>query len=168
MWSFLSLYTLLCVALVAFRPYLYHTLIFMIRQLTLALLVTSLLISCEDPTDCNGFRLDEEFEISIDQTITNCPENISITLFEIQDSRCPTGGQCIWAGMIVIKGELIIEGKEYGLELSTFESVSKFPESFSTADYSVKLVDAVPFPDLNTTEKQEEKRAIFLITGRST
>ncbi|UZD20995.1 hypothetical protein PBT90_15595 [Algoriphagus halophytocola] len=140
----------------------------MIRILTLALLVTGLLISCDDPTDCNGFRLGQEFEIPMDEPISNCPENISITLFEIQDSRCPIGAQCIWSGMISISGELTINGKEYDLNLSSYETVSGFPESFSTTDYTVKLVDAVPFPDITKTTKEGEKRAILLITRRST
>ena len=137
------------------------------RKLLILVLSVSLLFSCDD-NDCKGFDLGKEFEIAIDETIQNCPKNITITLLKIQDSRCPAGAQCIWQGMIMIEGMLTIEGKNYQLKLSTEESFSGYLVQFSTEEYTVKLIDAVPFPDLSSPHKPEDKRAILVISKRST
>lgn len=112
--------------------------------------------------------LGKEFEIAINETLQNCPKNISITLLDIQDCRCPAGAQCIWAGMIVIDAALTIDGKELGLQLSTNENASGFPQEFSTSEYTAKLIDATPYPDVNNPHKSEDKRAILVISKRST
>lgn len=138
------------------------------RNLLLLFLSALLLISCDDATDCDGFRLGKEFEIALDETLQNCPKNIAFTLLDIQDSRCPAGALCIWAGMIVIEGQLTVDGKELDLQLSTNENASGFPDQFSTSGYTVKLIDAVPYSDLNNPHNPEDKRAILVISKRST
>jgi len=70
--------------------------------------------------------------------------------------------------MIVIKGQLNIDGKNIDLQLSNNENASGFPNQFSSSGYTVKLIDAIPLPDLNNPQKPEDKRAIFVISKRST
>ncbi|WP_339868536.1 hypothetical protein [uncultured Algoriphagus sp.] len=137
------------------------------RKLLILVLSVSLLFSCDD-NDCKGFDLGKEFEIAIDETIQNCPKNITITLLKIQDSRCPAGAQCIWQGMILIEGMLTIDGKDYPLKLSTEESFSEYPVQFSNEDYIVRLVDAFPYPDIGDSSSPEDKRAILIVSNRST
>jgi hypothetical protein len=138
------------------------------RNLLILFLSVSLFFSCDDKNDCEGLEVGKEFEIAINERLQNCPKNISITLLDVQDSRCPAGAQCIWAGMIVIDAALNIDGKEIDVQLSTNENASGFPQEFSTSDYTVKLIDSVPYPDLNNPHKPEDKRAILIITKRST
>ncbi len=138
------------------------------RPLLILFMPVFLLFSCDGENDCDGFNLGKEFEIAINETLQNCPKNVFITLLEIQDSRCPAGGECIWAGMIVIDATLTIDGKDQDLQLSTNENVSGFPAEFSTSEYTVKLIDAVPYPDVNNSHKPEDKRAILVISKRST
>ncbi|WP_425637228.1 hypothetical protein ACPUEN_17475 [Algoriphagus yeomjeoni] len=138
------------------------------HRLLVLFLSSSLLFSCNDSNDCEGFDVGKEFEIAINETLQNCSKNISVTLLDIQDSRCPAGGVCIWQGMILIEGKLSIEGKDYELKLSTEESFSGFPAEFSTSEFTVKLIDAVPYPDLNNPHEPEDKRAILILSKRST
>ncbi|MEB2781914.1 hypothetical protein U3A58_16085 [Algoriphagus sp. C2-6-M1] len=138
------------------------------RNLLILFLSVSLLFSCDDKIACNGFDVGQEFEIAINETLENCPKNISITLLDIQDSRCPNGAQCIWAGMIIIDAQLKIDGKNLDLQLSTNENASGFPDEFSTSEYRAKLIDAIPYPDLNNPHKTEDKRVILVISKRST
>lgn len=63
------------------------------RNLLYLFLFSSLFFSCDDNNDCDGFDLGKEFEIAIDETLQNCPKNISFTLLNVQDSRCPNGVQ---------------------------------------------------------------------------
>ncbi|WP_339752969.1 hypothetical protein [Algoriphagus aquimarinus] len=138
------------------------------RNLLILFLFVSLLFSCEDKNECEGFDLAKEFEMAIGETLENCPKNTSITLIDIQDSRCPTGGECIWQGMIMIEGMLTIDGKDYQLKLSTEELFSGYPVQFSTEEYAVRLIDAIPDPDLNNPHNPEDKKAILIVTKRST
>lgn len=138
------------------------------RKVLILLFSVSLLFSCDDNNDCEGFNLGKEFEIAINETLQNCPKNISFTLLDIQDSRCPADGQCIWQGMIVIDATLTIDGKDQQLQLSTNENVSGFPAEFFTSEYSVKLIDAVPYPDFSSPHKPEDKKAILIVSKRST
>ncbi|RAI89973.1 hypothetical protein [Algoriphagus yeomjeoni] len=138
------------------------------HRLLVVFLTSSLLFSCEDSIDCDGFDLGKEFEIAIDETIQNCPKNISLTLLDVQDSRCPANAVCIWEGMIVVEGKLTVNGKDIDLQLSTNENVSAYPNQFSTSDYTVKLIDAIPYPDLNNPHKATDKRAVLIVSKRST
>lgn len=137
------------------------------RKVLILLFSVSLLFSCDD-NDCEGFNLGKEFEIAINEKLQNCPKNISFTLLGIQDSRCPADGQCIWQGMIVIDAMLTIDGKDQQMQLSTNENVSGFPAEFTTSEYSVKLIDAVPYPDFSSPHKPEDKKAILIVSKRST
>lgn len=128
----------------------------------------SLFFSCDDKTDCEGFDLGKEFEIAINETLENCPKNISITLLDVQDSRCPAGAVCVWEGMIVLEATLRINNKDYDVELSTSERMSGSPAQLSIEGYTVKLIDAIPFPDINDSSSPENKRAILLISKSST
>ncbi len=138
------------------------------RNLLILFLSLSLFFSCDDKNDCEGFDLGKEFEIAINETLENCPKNISITLLDVQDSRCPAGAVCIWEGMIVINAEMNIDGKDLDLQLSTNENASRFPQEFSTSEYTVKLIDAIPYPNINDPQNPEDKRAILVISKRST
>ncbi|PZX56732.1 hypothetical protein [Algoriphagus chordae] len=138
------------------------------RHLLVLFLSVSLFFSCNDSNDCEGFEVGKEFEIAIEQQLENCLKNISVKVIEIQDSRCPAGAQCIWAGMIVLRGELIVGGQKQYILLSTNENASGFPDEFSTLEYTVKLVDAIPYLDLNKPYKPEDQRAILIISKRST
>lgn len=128
---------------------------------------SSLFYSCDFTTDCAGFDLGNEFEIALDETLQNCPNNISITLQAIQDSRCPTGGVCIWEGMIVMEATLQIDNHSHEIQLSTNERVSGSPFQIAIEGYTVKLIDAIPFPDVNDTSKPKNKQAILIISKRS-
>ena len=138
------------------------------RNLLILFLSVSILFSCDDKNDCGGFDVGKEFEIGINETSRNCPKNISITLIDIQDSRCPDGAQCIWAGMIVVEAAVTIDGKDLDLQLSNNENASGFPDEFSTSEYTVKLIDSIPYPDINNPSKPEDKRAVLIVSKRST
>lgn len=136
------------------------------RNLFIPLLSLFLLFSCDDKNDCRGFKLGQEFEISIEETLQNCLENVSITLLDIQDSRCPDGVQCVWAGMIVIEGEMISNGRTQPFQLSNNQDISGFSDQFSNTEYTVKLIDVVPYPTIDAESK--DKRAILTVSTRST
>lgn len=138
------------------------------RILLLLFTVSILLSSCAETEDCTGFKLNQEFEIALNKTVRNCSENVSFTLLDIQDSRCPIAATCVWEGMIVLKGTFVINGASREIQLSNNPEVSSFPSQFSTSEYSIKLVDVVPFPNIDKVYDTKDQRAILIISERST
>ncbi|MEP0711566.1 MAG: hypothetical protein ABJC55_06555 [Algoriphagus sp.] len=123
--------------------------------------------SCDNEKNCEGIDLDKEYEIAINERLQICPKNFYLTLLNIQDSRCPNGIVCIWQGMIVIEATVTIDGKEHDFQLSTNETASGFPVQLSTEGYIIKLIDATPYPNQNDSSNPDNKRAVLLISKRS-
>ncbi len=63
----------------------------------------------------------------------------------VEDSRCPTDTNCIWAGNAKIKVRVSKNGRSHELTLDT-----NGPQSAATAEgYSIKLVGLTPSPRSN-------------------
>lgn len=63
----------------------------------------------------------------------------------VEDSRCPTDTNCIWAGNAKIKVRVTKNGRSHDLTLET-----NGPQSSATAEgYSIKLVGLTPSPRSN-------------------
>jgi hypothetical protein len=70
--------------------------------------------------------------------------------------------------MIVVEGQLKIDGQDFKLQLSTNQNASGFPQEFSTGDYTAKLIDVLPYPDNSQSNQVKDQRVILLISKRST
>jgi hypothetical protein len=136
------------------------------RHLLIFVLSASFLKTCED--DCRGFKMGAAFEIAANTALENCHHQITVTIQDIQDSRCPTDMVCIWAGMIVVEGQLQVGGQEYDLRLSNNRNASGFPEDFSMNEYTIKLIDVIPYPKSSGSQPVGGQSAILLISKRST
>ncbi|MDG1851628.1 MAG: hypothetical protein P8J44_05880 [Gammaproteobacteria bacterium] len=86
--------------------------------------------------------------------------NDTLTLLDIQDSRCPQDAQCIVAGEIIIGLQLQdhVSNTITLMEL-TLEGNGDMPgSSVKTEDYSFRLLDASPYPTLADTIAEEDYR----------
>ena len=64
-------------------------------------------------------RLNEEFYLSISQRAFIAAENLEVRFKEvIEDSRCPRGVTCIWAGRVTCMIELTHAGSSYRMVLT--------------------------------------------------
>ena len=84
----------------------------------------------------------------------------TLTLLDIQDSRCPQDAQCIVAGEVIIGLQLQdhVSNSITLMEL-TLEGNGDVPgESVKTEDYNFRLLDASPYPTLDDTIAEEEYR----------
>lgn len=64
----------------------------------------------------------------------------------IEDSRCPQGTDCIWAGNAKVKIKVTgKKGKSETFELNT----TLEPKSVKFEGYEIKLVDVTPYPRAN-------------------
>lgn len=91
-----------------------------------------------------------EFEINTSKSIGAS----TLVLKSISDSRCPINAQCIWAGYT--KAYFKLTGNNIDQEIilckgecGTLESVANI--KINGIDYSLKLVDITPYPQLQKT-----------------
>ncbi len=77
--------------------------------------------------------------------------NDTLTLLDIQDSRCPRDAQCIVAGEVIIGLQLQDQvSNTITLVDLTLEGNGEVPgKSVKTGDYSFRLLDASPYPTLD-------------------
>jgi hypothetical protein len=79
----------------------------------------------------------------------------------VEDSRCPEGVDCIWAGngkisLTVRKGRQ----KSVSFDLNTTTE----PKSFIFQCYEITLVNLAPYPKNNSTTKKEDYVATLKVT----
>lgn len=64
-------------------------------------------------------QLNEEFSLSIGQRAFIEEEKVEVGFIQVvEDSRCPTGVTCIWAGRIICEIELTLAGSSHRLTLN--------------------------------------------------
>lgn len=105
-------------------------------------------------TTTSGARLDEDFALHVGETamLTDSPDQFGITFYNVkQDSRCPQGVTCVWAGEVRVE----ITFQEHGilhppiLELTTNAADAR--HIVAAQDYLVQVVKVLP-PKLANAE----------------
>jgi hypothetical protein len=74
----------------------------------------------------------------------------------INESRCPGGAQCIWAGYAAARFNLIDDGNEYTFDLSTIDLAPTLKRDTLINGITYKLLDITPYPYLNVEYKPED------------
>lgn len=108
------------------------------RKLVFFLLVLSI-GSCQNISSSDEYRLDEEFELGIGEQASFDNAKFHIFFKEVnEDSRCPEGVTCVWAGNGKIA--LMINGKK--VSLNTYLE----PNESDIDGYHIKLISLNPYP----------------------
>ena len=109
-------------------------------------------------------NLGEEFNLPVGGSANLNESNFVLTFNEVlQDSRCPSGVQCVWMGEGVIKINVKIGDVDYGnFKLSTFNTPEK-PASFFLEGYKIEYVTLLPYPIEGNNVLNKNKVASFKI-----
>lgn len=127
-----------------------------------------LFFSCAEDPACIDTKIGEEISIQVFDTATYCSENLSITFNAYpNDSRCPSDVTCIWAGFVEVELLINQKGKESVLKLSTEPNVSGLPVQNTVGDYSIKLIDVIPYPATNVRIDPNQFRVVLLVEKAS-
>jgi len=130
----------------------------------LFLLSVLFFFSCAEDQNCVDTAIGEEISIQVFDTATYCSENLSITFNAYpNESRCPSNVTCIWAGFVEVELLINQKGKENVLKLSTEPNISGLPVQNKVGDYSIKLIDVMPYPATNIRIDPNEFRVVLLI-----
>lgn len=130
----------------------------------LALLVSFLLLplmtcSAESPRKVKRAQLGQEFTLKVGQQVIIKEAGLKITFSAVaEDSRCPTGVNCIWAGngKIVLK---VIQGRGKAADVQLNTGTEPKQDRFQ--EYEVKLVELNPYPK---SESIPIKRGVYVAT----
>lgn len=109
------------------------------KALGLTLLVITFFFSCSTNDDSSD-----------NDSIIYQEGNITITLKKIDDGRCPTSVNCVWAGNAEVKMIIANEGEAMDFTLNTAGYINdglNFPTSVSIFDLHIELVALQPYPE---------------------
>lgn len=115
----------------------------------------------EPPRKVKRARLQQEFKVKVGEQVLITDAGLKITFSAVaEDSRCPKGVNCIWAGngKIVIK---ISKGKKKAdVQLNTGIE----PRLGSFDEYKLKLVELNPYPESDVAIKRGEYVATLVVS----
>ena len=128
-----------------------------------------LMLGC-NPDDTGGvkmasfqekFKLEQAQEALITGSSGNTSQDsLSVKVVSIEDSRCPKGGQCIWAGNATVHVDVTdkVHVQEVKLCLGACQVVSGSDTvvfTLSGHSYQLILQDVVPYPETEQMEQTE-------------
>jgi len=127
-----------------------------------SLLLTILAGSAQDARSNEKLPLDKEFKIKVGQQVTIRKLTIKFSAVH-NESRCPTGVQCIWEGNAAIAVEVSMKIKKpVQATLNTNTSVP--PNELRYKGFKVRLVALNPYPRINQTIGEKEYEATLIVT----
>jgi hypothetical protein len=116
-------------------------------------------MGCDEVSNSQIFMLGKESTFRINQLYTSFEGKYTLQITEINDSRCPDGVECIWAGEVSLKGEWVDSGTKVPVELySLTTEQQKVPDGFT-----MQIVDARPYPKNGVVTKPEDLVITLLI-----
>ena len=128
------------------------------------LLLTILAGSAQDARASEKLPLDKEFKLKIGQQVTIKKLNIKFSAVH-NESRCPTGVQCIWAGNAAIAIEVSKKNKKpTQATLNTNTAVP--PSELTYKGFKIRLVSLNPHPRINQTIDEKDYEATLIVTNQ--
>jgi uncharacterized Zn finger protein len=109
-------------------------------------------------------RLSREFKVKPGQQVTVKGTKLRIKFVAVEnDSRCPQGVTCVWAGNAAVKFQ-VSYGKDSKTVTLNSSSVSSFPGEVEYRGYKIRLINLSPYPQNNRTVPPGGHTATLLVT----
>lgn len=108
--------------------------------------------------------LDQEFEIRIGERVSIKKEGLTVSFTRVaEDSRCPEGVQCIWAG----NGKILLRVSKARRRAATMRlNTGMEPRQDDYRGYDVKLVSLNPYPKESVVIKRKEYVATLIVSRK--
>jgi hypothetical protein len=128
------------------------------------LLVFPWLAGCASQPNTNGVSLGQQFSLSPGQSASIAGEGLSVRFVEvINDSRCPQGVECIWAGEVSCQTEIT-----YGDVVSTKVLVQpglSQPAQADFDDYDITF-EVQPYPQAGKEINEGDYRLLLTFSKK--
>jgi hypothetical protein len=131
------------------------------KKMALYFIMIFAILSCSK--EGTGLVLNDPVNLYYNRLYNNGDHNISIMLDSVtQDSRCPSGVECIWAGNAVARFIFIADNNSTKFSLNT---LSSFRRDTTIAGFKIELLSLKPYPEYPHPIKQEDYIAEIKITS---
>lgn len=94
-----------------------------------------------------------QVELRFDETAKH--RDLELRWIELEDSRCPIGVACVWAGQIVATVE-VARGEEESVELDLVHRIKGPPATSRAFGYELRLLGVDPHPKQGTTPERSD------------
>jgi hypothetical protein len=119
--------------------------------------------AAEAPAAAQGAELGRPLEVKLGQAVRVGPDRLEVTFAAVpEDSRCPEGVQCVWAGRAAVDLKMAAPGAKSAEVRLTTERGS---EEASYGRYTVRLVSLEPHPRQNVPIRPAEYAATIVVSG---
>jgi hypothetical protein len=92
-------------------------------------------------------------ELRYDETVAF--RDLEMRWLDLQDSRCPIGVTCVWAGQMIATVE-VVHITQGTTQVELLRRAGREPEVFYAFDYDLRLLDVSPHPKENVTPDRGE------------
>jgi hypothetical protein len=108
--------------------------------------------------------LDQEFEIKLGQQVSIEHEGLKVSFsYVAEDSRCPEGVQCVWAG----NGKVVLKLSKQRKRSAVMRlNTNLEPNHAAYRDYDVKLVGLNPHPKKDEKIKKRDYVATLIVSRK--
>ncbi len=122
-------------------------------------IIISLFACSKNEADIRSFMLDKSFELKYNKTRNNLENGIIISLDSVlNDSRCPKGAACVWAGNARVRFIYSNNTNDLKFILNTLGSLY-FPKDTLIDGFRIKLIDLYPYPEIGKIIRQRDYKA---------
>jgi hypothetical protein len=114
------------------------------------------------PVDAKKVALNQEFEIKVGETVS--VEGLKISFGTVaEDSRCPEGVKCVWAGnaKVILK---LSKGRRRASQINLNTGIE--PKHNLYYGYDIKLVKLNPYPKMNERIKGSDYVATLVVSRK--
>ena len=113
--------------------------------------------------------LDKNFVLRIGQEVLTADGKLSVKFMSVpEDSRCPTGVNCIWAGNVrVLLQATQAKSKPVKVELNTNPRDTPAGEEADCGNYRIKLVSVDPYPVQDQQLSAGDYRVTLVVSKKS-
>jgi len=125
------------------------------------ILAVILFASCHKEANNHILKIGKTTEIKLGETAYNAQYGLSLSVENIQDSRCPNGATCVWAGYASVQLHLTTKLDNYDFTLYTLVN-AVFKNDTIIESFKYKLIDVVPYPVVG--EKPPVKTVKILVS----
>lgn len=125
------------------------------------IILAIILISCEKENAPDSFPLGIENEFKINDVYHSSDNSLKFSITEINDSRCPSDVECIWAGKADVTIKLESPVSE-SFVLSTLNN-ALYSSKDTVGNYSFQLIDVSPYPVSTQIIKFEDYKVTLKI-----
>lgn len=128
----------------------------------IVIILLFLMGSCKKDQDPAGSELNQELTLKTGDVRNLNPNNLSIKVLNIGDSRCPTGVVCVWQGEATVTLE-VKENSSFDEAIGTL-ILSTFHQPVDTVSgYIFRLIDVLPYPVYGVEVPEKDKKVVLKI-----